>query len=206
MGRLAWGTDGCHHCMSLVPLPKANTAKQSNCQRFTSVKLQDRAAEGALGEWTWAQRAMISNRITAIPKVTLLEMSQGWKATAQEQTPPLKWFRIISLGSAGHEQENKEMFLARPLTCIPFKCKIVFMEPDSCRAKFSRGSLLSSLSIILYFFKLFCCCYKTIRLTDSNFHQRCERIENRKALKATVALNWHICPQHSDAPNTRTFC
>lgn len=67
----------------------------------------------------WAQRAMISGTESLRPPEVpanlsdavkhLLEMSQGWSAgkpTATEQTPPLMWFRIISLGFAHHEQER----------------------------------------------------------------------------------------------------
>lgn len=86
------------------------------------------------------------------------------------------WFSIISLGYTGHEQERtKKCFYHLHY----IQTKIIFMQPDSCLVTFSRGSLPSSLSIILYFLKWFCCCYKTIRLTDSNFHQRGGRIENR---------------------------
>lgn len=103
------GTDGWHHCISLIPLPKTNTKKQSNCQRFTSVKLQDKLIQDRAGEGAgrrrnllkgWAQWAMISGKSHHHPEVPanlsdsvkyLLEMSQGWSAgkpTATEQTPP----------------------------------------------------------------------------------------------------------------------
>lgn len=211
--------DGWHRCISLVPLPKTSTQKQWSSGQTDSGQTRWRGTGGNEPLKGWAQWAKISGkeppsspeipanlRERKIPPGNVSRMKYWKTFSYRANTPSHMIQNHFTWLHWPWARQNKEMFLSRPLTCVTLKSKIIFMHPDSSLAKFSRGSSLSSLSVIFYFFKLFCCCYKTIRLTDSNFHQRTERIENRNALKATVALGWHISPHHTDAPNTRTFC
>lgn len=83
--------------MSLIPLPKTNTEKQSNCQRFPAVKLQDkviqdRAGEGAVGGMTllkgWAQRAISSGTqpppSPEVPANSVILSNTSWKCLKDE--------------------------------------------------------------------------------------------------------------------------
>lgn len=194
MGRLEWRdrwTASLHK-----PCSSAKN-KHYKAKQLPKVHFSEAPGQSDSGQSRWrgsggvsllkgrAQGAMISGRVTAIPRGDCkippgsISRMKCWKSYSYRANTPsnviqnhFTWF------CWPWARENKDTFLSRPLTCITFKHKILFVPPDSCLAKFSRGSLLSSLSIILYFFKLFCCCYKTIRLTDSQLSS--EKWKDRK--------------------------